>query len=338
MPLIGTGAVPGGAIGTELTVVTRRAFVPKMVVQIYRATPVLSACLANAQTASGGVSSVTIPVQGLPFTTAQATDYSGAFTQPTVQNGSFEVDVNLAAVVVPIPFPGLEGLIQLNAAVVPLIEARMNDAGNQIADYLSTAFLTGAGGGINVDSLRLMAGTAAATAGQGTYGNIDGAANDWWRANVRTVSGNPTRALVLRDIVSATKFASGESPNIAAAGPGTWELLSEDFLSLEQYLITPQQSFDQSNLGARAGFTALMIGAVPVYMDLGIPEGEIWYWNTRYLAAYIHEAAAFAFTGFASTLPNNQLGYVGALVVLLNFVCAKRKTITVATGYNSNVV
>jgi hypothetical protein len=310
-----------------------------MVVQIYRATPILAGCLANAQTASGGVSSVTIPVQGLPYTTAQATDYSGAFNQPSIQNGSFELDVNLAAVVVPIPFPGLEGLIQLNAAVVPLIEARMNDAGNQVADYLSTQLLTGAGGGINVDSFPLMAGLAATVAGQGSYGNIDGTTNTWWRANVRAAGAvNPTRQLVLRDIVSATKAATGEAPNVGAAGPGTWELLSEDFLSLEQYMITPQQSFDQSSLGARAGFTALMIGAVPIYMDLGVPEGQIWYWNTRYLSAYIHEAAAFAFTGFASTLPNNQLGYVGALVVLINFVLAKRRTIAVTTGYNSNAL
>jgi hypothetical protein len=333
MALIGTGAVPGGAVGTELQVVTRRAFVPKMVVQIYRATPTLAAALANAQTASGGVSSVTIPVQGLPYTTAQATDFSGAFNQPSVQNGTFELDVNLAAVVVPIPFPGLEGLIQLNAAVVPLIEARMNDAGNQIADFLNTQLWTnGTNGSINPDGFPLI---AAAT---GTYGNIDGTANTWWRANVRTVSGSPTRATVLRDIVSATKQATGEAPNIGVMGAGTWSLLCEDFLSLEQYLITPQQSFDQSNLGARAGFTALMVGAVPIYMDLACPEGQLLLWNTRYFAAYIHEAAAFAFTGFASTLPNNQLGYVGALVVLINFVCAKRRTVAISTGYSSNVV
>jgi hypothetical protein len=332
-PLIGTGMVPGGAVGTELTVVTRRAFVPKMVVQIYRATPTLSAALANAQNASGGVSSVTIPVQGLPFTTAQPTDYSGAFNQPTVQQGAFEVDVNLAAVVVPIPFPGMEGLVQLNAAVVPLIEARMNDAGNQIADYLNTQLWTnGTNGSINPDGFPLIAGI-------GVYGNIDGGPNTWWRANVRTVAAvAPTRLTVLRDIVSATRFSGGEAPNIGIMSPGTWELLAEDFLGLEAYMITPQQSFDQANLGARAGFTALMVGGVPIYMDLACPDGTLLLFNTRYFAAYIHEAAAFAFTGFASTLPNNQLGYVGALVAVLQFVCAKRKTISITTGYNSNAV
>src|SRR5262245_9902017 len=132
MPLLGTGVVPSGAIGNELAVVTRRAFIPKNIVQIYKATPVLSAGLANAQTASGGVSSITVPVQGAPFVTAQATDYSGAFNAPSAAVGMSEADFNLCAVVVPIPFLGMEGILQLSAAVIPLIEARMNDAGNQV--------------------------------------------------------------------------------------------------------------------------------------------------------------------------------------------------------------
>ena len=77
--------------------------------------------------------------------------------------------VNLCAVVVPIPFPGMEGLIQLNAAVVPTIEARMNDSGNQIADYLNTQLWNnGTNGTINPDGFPLIA------ANTGIYGNIDG--------------------------------------------------------------------------------------------------------------------------------------------------------------------
>src|SRR5262245_35014189 len=138
MALLGTGIVPSGAAGQELTAVTRRAYVPKNIVQIYKASPILAAALSNAQPASGGVSSVTVPVQGTPMTTAQATDYSGAFTAPAAQQGISEADFNLKAVIVPIQFLGMEGIVQDGAAVIPLLEARMNDAGNQIADYLAT--------------------------------------------------------------------------------------------------------------------------------------------------------------------------------------------------------
>jgi hypothetical protein len=331
MSLIGTGIVPSGAIGTELTAVTRRAFIPKCIVQIYKATPVLSAALANAQTASGGVSSVTVPVQGTAFVTAQATDYSGAFNQPQVAQGISEASFNLKAIVVPIPFLGMEGLVQLNAAVVPLIEARMNDAGNQIADYASTQLWTNATNGtINIDGFPLM---AAAT---GTYGNIDRDANTWWQGKARAASAtSPTRVTVLQDIIAATKANGGEMPNLGAMAPGTWSKLAADFVGAEHYQITPGSSFDGSTQGPRAAFTALMVGGVPIYIDPYATEGELLLLNTRYFSFYIHEAAAFAFTGFASTLPNMQLGYVGALVAVLEAICVKPKSMCRVTGYTS---
>jgi hypothetical protein len=338
MALIGTGIVPSGNVGNELVAVTRRAFIPKSIVQIYKATPTLSAALANAQTASGGVSSITVPVQGAPFVTAQATDYSGSFNAPSNAVGMSEADWNLCAVVVPIPFLGMEGIVQLSAAVIPLIEARMNDAGNQVADYLSTQLWTnGTNGTINVDGFPLM------MSASGTYGNIDRTANSFWQANARSSAGaSPTRLSVLTDIVSAMNFNGGEMPNIGVTDAGTWAALAQDFVGQEQYMITPGSSFDQSNTGARAAFTALMVAGVPIYIDpyagdgtANNPAGTIRYFNTRYFSAYIHEAAAFAFTGFASTLPNYQLGYVGCLVAVLQFVCVKPKSMTTAPGYTA---
>lgn len=334
MPLVGTGIIPSGAVGAELSAVTRRAFIPKTIVQIYKATPVLAAGLANAQTADGGISSVTVPVQGLPMTTAQATDYSGAFNQPAQQTGISEADYNLKAVVVPIPFLGMEGLVQLNAAVIPLIEARMNDAGNQIAEYLSTKMATNATDQtIDIDGFPLMAATT------GTYGNIDRAANTWFQGNTMTpVATAPTRQLMLVAIISAMKANGGEMPNMGILAPGTWSKLAADFVSNERYLITPGSSFDQSTQGARAAFTALMVAGVPFYIDPYFAEGQVLLINTRYWSFYIHQAAAFAFTGFASTLPNFQLGYIGALVAVLESICVKPKSVTLQTGYTFDTV
>lgn len=333
MSLIGTGIVAGGALGTELQVITRRAFIPKLIVQLYNATPVLSAGLANAQTASGGISSVTVPVQGAAMTTAQAVDASGSFNQPTEQVGISEADFNLKAVVVPIGFMGFEGLVQLSAAVIPRIEAKMNDSGNQCADYLNNQMWTNAvNGTINIDGWPLIAATT------GTYGNIDRsqAANAFWRANAPALTGtpNPTRLLVLQGIISATVANGGEMPNMGVMGPKTWLLLAQDFVGQEQYMITPGSSFDQSAQGARAAFTALMVAGLPIYMDIKCPEGQLLLYNTRYHSFYIHEAAAFAFTGFASTLPNMQLGYVGALVAVLEHINVKPASVTLQTGYN----
>ena len=85
---------------------------------------------------------------------------------------------------------------------------------------------------------------------------------------------------------------------------------------------------------SRAAFVALMVAGVPVYMDMGCPEGQLLVYNTRYHSFYIHEAAAFAFTGFASTLSNFQLGYVGALVSVLEHINVKPASVTLQTGFS----
>lgn len=329
--MLGTGIIPSGAVGNELTAVTRRAFVPKNIVQIYKSSAILAAALANAQSASGGVSSITVPVQGSPFVTAQTTDYSGAFSQPAALQGISEADYNLKALVVPIPFLGMEGIVQQNAAVIPLLEARMNDAGNQIADYLSTQLFTNAtNGSLNIDGLPLIAATT------GTYGNIARAGNTWWQGKTRSASATtPTRITCMQDLISCAKTAGGELPNLGVCGPGTWSKLAADFIGAEQYKVTPGTAFSREAQGVEATFLALSVGSVPIYQDLYCPEGSVFYINTRYTSFYIHEAAAFAFTGFASTLPNMQLGYIGALVVVLEFLSVKPATVGLITGYSS---
>jgi len=135
---IGGGILPqtGSSQFTELTYVTRRAFIPKLVVQLYNSTPLMAALIANSQQASGGVSSVTVPVQGAQFVNAQWSDYSGSFAQPSVQQGAYNAEFDLKLMISPVPFLGMEGVAQQDAAIIPLIEARMNDATNVMMDAM----------------------------------------------------------------------------------------------------------------------------------------------------------------------------------------------------------
>ena len=330
MSLLGTGIVPSGDVGNQLTALTRRSFIPRLIVQFGNVTPTISAALANAQMCSGGVSSVTVPVQGAAITDAQATDYSGNFNQPANTNYIGNAEYNLKCIIVPIPFLGMEGILQLDAAVIPLIEARMNDAGNSLKTYANTYMLTNATDGtINLDGLPLIA------AESGTYGNISKTTNAWWQGNVITAgSVDPTRNLMLRYFVSATNHNLGEAPNMAIMSPGTWAKLAEDYQSKETYMITPGNQFASTTQGAGTGFMALMVANCPIYIDPGVADGECYFFNTKYLSFYIHEAAAFAFTGFASTLPNYTLGYIGALVAVMEFICVRPRSVTRVTGLN----
>ena len=331
MPVLGTGIVPSGQIGAELQALTRRAFIPKLVVQIYQASPTISALIANAHMASGGVSGVTCPVQGTPYTTTSASDYTGNFSQPSVQTGSLNAEFNLKLAVTPIPFLGMEGAVQINAAVIPIIEARMNDAGNSIVQYLSQQLW-----GNSTEGLNIMGFPGAISNVDPTglaYGGIARATNTWWQSKVFAAGAQlPTRNLMLQYIAGAVKYSGGEMPSFGVMGIGTWYQLATDFTSVERYNITPGESFDQAANGARSLFTALMVAGIPFYMDPYATEGVLYLINMNYLSLYIHEDAAFAFTGFESTLPNFQIGYIGALLALLELVLVKPSTCVAVTG------
>ena len=332
---IGGGILPasGSTQYNELTYVTRRAFIPKLVVQLYNSTPLMAALIANSQSASGGVSQVTVPVQGAQFVNAQWSDYSGSFNQPSVQQGAFNAEYNLKLMIAPVPFLGMEGAVQQDHAVIPLIEARMNDATNVMMDAMATALYN------NTTNTQQFIGLPAAVSNSnpaaGNYGNIDRSTYTWWQSKQYAAgSVNPTRQNVLQ-YISGTVKNGAEVPSFGVCGFGTWTLLAQDYIGQEQYVITPGSGFDADGNGPQAAFRALMVAGVPIYPDPYCPEGTLYLLNTNYLSLYIHDQGSFVFTGFESTLPNWQIGYVGAVLMIAELVSTKPKSMTKVTGYNS---
>ena len=331
---IGGGILPASGSNqfNELTYVTRRAFIPKLVVQIYNSTPLMAALIANSQTASGGVSSVSVPVQGSQFVNAQWSDYSGSFAQPSVQQGAYQAEFNLKLLVSPVPFLGMEGAVQQDYAIIPLIEARMNDATNVMMEAMATSLYN------NTTNQQQFIGLPAAIddgTGTATYGNINRTTETWWKSKQYAAgSVNPTRQNVLQ-YISGTVKNGAEVPTFGVCGFGTWTLLAQDYVGQENYMITPGSGFDGDANGPQAAFRALMVAGVPIYPDPFCPEGTLYFLNSNYLSLYIHEQASFAFTGFESTLPNFQIGYVGAVLMIAELVNTKPKAMTKITGFNS---
>ena len=331
---IGGGIIPAASSSqfTELTYVTRRAFIPKLVVQLYNSTPLMAALIANSQTATGGVSSVTVPVQGAQFVNAQWSDYSGSFAQPSVQQGAYNAEFTLKLMIAPVPFLGMEGAVQQDHAIIPLIEARMNDATNVMMDAMAYSLYN------NTTNTQQFTGLPAAVddgTGTATYGNINRSTYTWWKSGQYAAgSVNPTRQNVLQ-YISGTVKNGAEVPTFGVCGFGTWTLLAQDYVGQEQYVLTPGSGFDGDANGPQSGFRALMVAGVPIYPDPYCPEGTVYFLNTNYLSLYIHDQGSFVFTGFESTLPNWQIGYVGAVLMIAELVNTKPKAMTKVTGYNS---
>ena len=333
MAVFGQGIVPAaGPIANELSYVTRRAFIPKMVVQIYQSSPLIAALLANSQTASGGVSSVSVPVQGQPFVNSQWTDYSGSFNQPQAQQGAFLGEFNLKAIVTPIPFLGMEGAVQMDHAIVPLIEARMNDATNSMVDAFANALYNNTS---NTQQLGGLPGAVDDGTNLVTYGNINRTAYPWWQSKLYNNSGATlTRQTTLKYIAATQKYGS-EMPTMGVCGIGTWLGLANDFVGQESYQISPGTGFDSDGDRPRSAFRALDVAGVPVYADPYCPEGTVYFLNSNYLNLYVHDQASFAFTGFESLLSNYQLGYIGAVLTIAELVLTKPKTAVKVTNVGS---
>lgn len=325
MPIFGSGVIPpSGAVASELAAVTRRAFIPKVFVQLYQASPLLAALIQNAQAATGGLSPITAPLQGNPMVSGQWVGYDGAFNQPGVTPGLQNAEFNLAAFTTAIPFLGFEGLVQLDYDVIPIIDARMNDATNVTIQTLSTALYG------NVSNQQQLIGLPAAVDDgtfAATYGGIarsttNSAGVAWWKSTyVHNASATtPTRQLMMQYIAQVTK-KNGEMPKMGVMGLGTWTQLAQDFVGQERYLVTPDGAYGDNVV--KSSFQALMVSGVPIYADPLCPEGTLYLLNTDYLSLYIHEKAGFQFTGFESTLPNGQFGYIGAILTLLQLVNVK---------------
>src|ERR1700675_2355099 len=128
MPLPGLGVSPAaGSLYTELSAVTRRAFVPRLFVQIYFGSPTLFYMMGNAQRAAGGLNQVTVPLQGNSMVQGQFTGYGGGFNSPQIVPGIQNGQWNLAYWVVPVPLPFGETIIQATDREISLLKARMND-------------------------------------------------------------------------------------------------------------------------------------------------------------------------------------------------------------------
>jgi hypothetical protein len=251
----------------------------------------------------------------------QNVGYDGSFNQPGVVPGIQNAEFNLKGYVTAIPFPGMEGLVQIDFSVIPLIEARMNDATNVTLDRFTSDIFT------NVSNQQAMVGLPAAVDDgtfAGTYGGIARATNTFFKStyvhNVALVA--PTRNLMLQYLAQVAKL-TGELPKMGLMGLGCWTQLAQDFTSQERYNITPTANFGEGKVDTL--FRALDVAGVPFYGDPNLPEGTLYLLNTDYLSLMLHHRAAFYFTGFESTLVNGQFGYLGAILTLLELINVKPK-------------
>lgn len=329
MPLPGTGVVPAsGSIFNELTATTRRAFVPRLFVQIYFGSPTLFYMMGNAQRAAGGLNQVTVPMQGASMVQGQFTGYGGGFNSPqiipAIQNGQW----NLAYWVVPVPLPFGESVIQATDREISILKARMNDVAavtkqnmaglqftlntanplfpNSFVDAFDNGTLSPTYGGINRNA-------AGNSAFKGQY--INAASGTFSTASV-------SRSYMATLLQYVTDQAGGEAPTFVVMSPGDYATLNKDFIGVEQYNPPVGNQFTMDT-AVRSSFPNLNVSGIPIFADHFCPRGSVFGVNVKYSSMYLSEDAAFDFSGFYSLVPLGQIGQQGVVVVGYNTISVK---------------
>jgi len=336
MPIAGTGAFPAaGGIYNELTSTVRRAFIPKLYVQIYFASPTLFYLMGNSQRSAGGAAQITIPMQGQSMVQGQFTGYGGGFNSPVITPGIQNGQWNTAYWVVPIPLPFGESVIQSTETVIPLLKARMNDAyattrqnmarllftNNSNNGLLPNSFIDAFDNGTNVPVYGGINRTSPGnTAFQGQYINLG--ASPW------SLSSGFTRATMAAFLEKITDAAGGEAPTCVIMNPADRATLNKDFIGTnngtgaEQFLVQPGKAYSMST-AVRSAFPNLEVSGVPIFSDHFCPVGNVFVPNVKYFNMYISEDANLDFSGFYSLVPLGQIGQQGVVVLGYNVVNAK---------------
>ena len=334
MPLPGIGAAPAaGSLYTELASVTRRAFVPRLFVQLYYGSPFLFYMVGNAQKAAGGLNQITIPMQGNSMIQGQFTGYGGGFNSPVITPGIQNGQWNLAYWVAPVPLPFGETVIQATDREISLLKARMNDVYAVTRQNMARlAFTNNSANPLYPNSLQ-----DAFDNGTNfpTYGGINrnAAGNSEFKGQYINLNSGTfslgtvgfTRASMAKVLAYVTDQAGGEAPTFVVMNPGDYATLNADFIGNEQQFVNPGGTYSMAT-AVRSSFPNLNVSGVPIFADHFCPVGNVFGVNTKYTAMYLSEDAAFDFSGFYSLVPLGQIGQQGVVVVGYDIVSAKSKS------------
>lgn len=330
MPLPGQGAVPTGSLYLELTSTVRRAFIPRLFVQLYYAAPSLFMMLGGAQKAAGGLSQITIPIQGNSMVQGQFTGYGGGFNSPVITPGVQNAQFPLCYWVVPIPLPFGETVIQATDREISLLKARMNDAWAVTSQNMGSLLFT------NNTANTLMPNSFVDAFDNGTnvatYGGINRNApgNSSWQGQYYTASSSTgqsgnvgfTRKTMSNAMITITDAAGGEAPTAVMMNPGDFATLNGDFIGSETIFNRPGQEWTMGT-PVRSSFPNLNVAGVPIFADHFCPVGKAFWINGKYTNLFGSEDAMFDFSGFYSLVPLGQIGQQGVVVLGYNVVTAK---------------
>lgn len=295
--------------------------------------------MANAKAARGGVSQVTIPIQGSSFVSFSWGSFAGDFPIPTdaaaIQNAQF----NLKLGMVPVGFFGMEAILQSSEVVIPKLRAVMSDTAVVMKQAFATSLYANNYSNAQAwDSLAQLYddGTNSPSYGgiaRASSGGAPGSLAPYWNGQLITnTAGMATTRVGMAQLLTRVQAgAGGEAPDFAVMNPANWAVLMADFMNLEMFTTKPRSIYDKDDV-VNAGFRAIRVIDTPIFPDPFCPLGSMFIVNSRYVGLYMSEYAPMTFSGFESQIPVGQISDIGVLISCADLVGAKPSSGAQLTG------
>jgi hypothetical protein len=291
----------------------------------------LSAFMANAKAARGGVSQITVPIQGSPFVSFSWGSFAGDFPMPTDAAAIQDAQFNLKLGMVPIGFFGMEAILQSSEVVIPKLRAVMSDASVVIKQaYAQALYSNNYANPQAWDSLAMAYDDGTNVP---SYGGITRSGNQMWQGQlIANVPTQPTsRVGAAQLLIRVQAGAGGEAPDFMVMNPANWAVLMSDYQGLEMYTTKPRSIYGQDDM-VNTGFRAIRVLDTPCFPDPICPLGTAFIVNSRYTGLFMSEYAPMTFSGFESQIPVGQIADIGVLISCADLVCAKPSSGAQVTG------
>ena len=275
------------ALASEITSITQRYFLPKMVDNVFNSNPLMRRWKKDRYRKAAGGSKV---IQPLLFDDVNASGwYSGADTLDTAANDiATSAEWDWKQLFANITVTRLDELKNSGPAqVINLVKSKVQAAEKTMKDKMGTALLSDGSTANSIEGMKI---AAAAT---GTFGNIPKATYSWWQGSVDSTT----------TVLTIKALQSGEGDVTIDSDRPTVHITTQDLFDDYYGTLQPQQRFADTDT-ARGGFKSLMFNGNPVIVDSHC-DSSYWYMiNENYVELVAHKDEDFRMEPFIK--PTNQ--------------------------------
>lgn len=275
----------------EISAITQKHFVPKLVDNIFGSNPLLSRAKKNwMETVSGG-EKILVPVA---YATTSANGwYTGTDTLDTAANDQItSAEFDWKFIYSNVTISRTDELKNSGSeAIVNFVKSKIQLAEKTLADSLGTGLYNTGTTTNAIIGLRLAVDSA------GTYGGINRTNYSWWSAQEDSTT--TALSIAAMQALWGDCTVGSDVPSVIM----TCQDVYDDYYGLLQ----PQQRF-QDKETASGGFTNLLYNSAPVIVDSHCPSTasalHMFMLNESYLSLKVHRDENFRFEPFIK--PTNQ--------------------------------